>query len=661
MTPKSNSSSVALAGLLFLGLAIVSSPQRFIGLDRLSFVGDEETSALPARALAEGRGSVMPTGMEYRRALPLTHVNAAVASRFGVDNSWSYRISSAVAGVVSVPVVYGAARAFVGPHAALVAGVAVAFSEWHVLFSRMGRMYVPFLLFYVLCGWMLWSWVRRGEGWRLVLGIGAFAGATSMHALAIFALQFPVVGLVFAGAAVSPWAVLATVVALGVPGWLYGKWTEIPYGEWSDPVSGAVFGVGEPAQWSATPEVLIGLLLGLVGTALGLRAAHALLRGSQAEGWPRRGWALAAGAAAGLALSQGLWWGAALCAAGLLVVRSEERRPWIRRAGRPLLVLLALGVGQTAYAVWTLGPSEGIRFLLRIPFPYPAFMLPQFPVLMAIFAVVCAYLVLHPSSDREEDVGLRSAALVALLTIAGIGLASAWGETRYLFHMYPFLVMVAAWGMVEAVQRGLGLVVPGGRVPTRAWASAACVGVILLGVDRGHGVPITVEMVTLTHGAPTEPATHVFDVRPDHEDPGRWVAERLEPDDVVVAEDPLQQAWYVGRVDYWLRNPDHAPGAVFRDDRGDFRDIYVAARWPLDRDGLDEAAASAQGRTWIVTSAETIETRDLTTGQQAWLDEIRQRHAPVHVGRDGVTTVYCVPPRTTGPAPLSCPPALDSP
>ncbi|NNF26589.1 MAG: phospholipid carrier-dependent glycosyltransferase [Gemmatimonadetes bacterium] len=660
MTVGNGSKATALAGLIALMLVIASSPQRFMGLDRLSFIGDEETSALPARALAEGRGSVMPTGMEYRRALPLTHVNAAVASRFGVENGWSYRISSAVAGVLSVPVVYGAARAFVGPQAALVAGVAMAFSEWHILFSRMGRMYVPFLLFYVLGGWMLWSWVRRGDAWRLVLGIAAFVGATSLHALAIFALQFPVVGLVFAGAAVSPWIVLLTVVALGVPAWLYGRWTEVPYGEWSDPVSGAVFGVAEPAPWAATPEVLIGGLLGVVGLALGFRVASSLVRPSSSAGWPVRAWALAAGSAAGLALALGQWWGAALCASGLLLVRGEARLPWIRRALRPLLVLVALGVGQAAYAVWQLGVTEGIKSLVSIPFPYPAFMVPQFPVLMAVFALVCSYLVLRPASvEGEEDVGVRSAALVALLTIAGIGMASSWGATRYLFHMYPFLVMVAAWGMIGAGHWTLSRLMPRTRAPSKSWAAAVWVLLILMGLDRGHGVPITVEMAAMTHGQATEPATHVFDIRPDHEGPGRYVAERLEADDQVVAEDPLQQTWYVGRVDYWLRHPDHAPGAVFRDDQGNLRDIYVGGRWPIARDGLDQALASAPGRTWIVTSAETIEERDLTNDQRAWLDEVRRRHDPVHVGRDDVTTVYCVPPVTPEPDGAACPPELD--
>ena len=41
---------------------------------------------------------------------------------------------------------------------------------------------------------------------------------------------------------------------------------------------------------------------------------------------------------------------------------------------------------------------------------------------------------------------------------------------------------------------------------------------------------------------------------PDHAATGRYVAARLRPDDVVIATDVLQQRWYVGRADYWLRS-----------------------------------------------------------------------------------------------------------
>ena len=640
-----------------LSLAALAAPQRLSDLDRLSFVGDEETSALPARALAEGKGNVMPTGMEYRRALPLTRLNAAIATRFGLENPWSYRVSSAVAGVISVPVVYGAARMFVGPQAALVTGVAVAFSEWHVLFSRMGRMYVPFLLFYVLSAWMLWSWVRGGDPRRLALGAAAFAGATSMHALALFALQFPVIALVFPGAAVSVGAVLVAVALMGVPSWLYTRWTDAPYGAWSDPVSGAEFGVVEATGLAVTPAILAGVALGIVGFWLGLRAARLL-----AEGTPElapRWWQLAAGGTAGMAVALGHWWGAALCLAGMLLVSSGERVTWVRRACRPLAALAVLGAGSSAYAVVTLGLSEGIKSLVSFPFPYPLFMLPQFPLFMGLFALGCMYFVIRryrPGKDGGDQTGPRGAALAALLTVAGIGVASSWGETRYLIHMYPFLLMVASWGLVEGF--GVALTRLGLQDRGMAWRGAACALLILAGADPGHGVPVTVQTAGMTHGQPTRPATHVFELRPDHEGPGRYVRERLLATDVVVAEDPLQQHWYAGRVDYWLRHPNHAPGAVFRDDAGDLRDIYIGSRWPLDGDALARAQESAAGRIWVLTSAETLEARDLNAGQQEWLAGVRDTYLPVYVGRDGVTAVYCIPPRGVDPDSAPCPAGL---
>src|SRR5207247_11442803 len=43
-----------------------------IWLGALGFYGDEDLSVLAARAVVDGQGSRMPSGMPYRRALPLT-------------------------------------------------------------------------------------------------------------------------------------------------------------------------------------------------------------------------------------------------------------------------------------------------------------------------------------------------------------------------------------------------------------------------------------------------------------------------------------------------------------------------------------------------------------------------------------------------------------
>ena len=77
---------------IVLALAAAAAGPRLVNLGALSFFGDEETSALPAKALLEGRGATMPTGMEYRRELPLTWAAATSARLFGSESEAVYPV-----------------------------------------------------------------------------------------------------------------------------------------------------------------------------------------------------------------------------------------------------------------------------------------------------------------------------------------------------------------------------------------------------------------------------------------------------------------------------------------------------------------------------------------------------------------------------------------
>src|SRR5207247_8417779 len=55
-----------------IALTLVAAGPRFYRLGALGFYGDEDLSVLAARAVVDGQGSRMPSGMPYRRALPLT-------------------------------------------------------------------------------------------------------------------------------------------------------------------------------------------------------------------------------------------------------------------------------------------------------------------------------------------------------------------------------------------------------------------------------------------------------------------------------------------------------------------------------------------------------------------------------------------------------------
>ena len=53
------------------------------------------------------------------------------------------------------------------------------------------------------------------------------------------------------------------------------------------------------------------------------------------------------------------------------------------------------------------------------------------------------------------------------------------------------------------------------------------------------------------HGDPNIENGRYF---PDHASVGKYVKQHLQTGDIVVASDVLQQRWYVGQADFWLRN-----------------------------------------------------------------------------------------------------------
>ncbi|MCL7983150.1 MAG: hypothetical protein M8862_11555, partial [marine benthic group bacterium] len=116
-----------------LALTAGGAALRLQDLGSPGFFGDEETTALAARSLAEGHGSAMPSGMPYRRALPYTWLNALSASQFGLDEELGYRVPAALIGAATVPLMYGVGAAIGGPATGMTAALLLASSGWHLV------------------------------------------------------------------------------------------------------------------------------------------------------------------------------------------------------------------------------------------------------------------------------------------------------------------------------------------------------------------------------------------------------------------------------------------------------------------------------------------------------------------------------------------------
>ena len=203
------------AWLLAVVLVGLAAPSRLIDLGGLSFHNDEDVTALASKAVAEGRGFTLPSGMSYRRAAPYTLMVAGSLRRFGTEQEWAYRLPGALIGILTIPLLVLVARRWIGSGPAAIAALVVALSIWHIYWSRTARMYVPFLFAYLLVAHLLWRWAVEGKRMLLLGGVCAYAVMISLHQLGLFAPQFAVLPHLFrAPVATHPLVALGVAVGL---------------------------------------------------------------------------------------------------------------------------------------------------------------------------------------------------------------------------------------------------------------------------------------------------------------------------------------------------------------------------------------------------------------------------------------------------------------
>lgn len=641
--------------VLAFALALVAAVPRFLDLGGPGFYGDEEITAFAARALAEGDRPEMPSGMPYDRALGYSLAAGAAAAALGVSAELAYRVPAAIAGTLAVALIFALAAPLVGARAALIAAVLLALSEWHVLVSREARMYSPLLAFFLCSALLGVRAVLTGSRAQLAGSLAAAAGAMTFHPLSAFAaLPFAVGPLVLRDARLPrPLSFAAAVLVAGVA-LLYAQLVEMSaYGRWKAARDVSADGPTSTDPWWRVAEFDAGPLgfAGIaIGAALGIwlalrlpRApARAPVRQSDAPEDDRlaRAAVIAAGALAGAFALAAQLYGAALLAVVLLVLARVTLPDFLRGARAPLLTL---AIAAAAAAAWQVATAEslytGVRSLLAIPFPYLWFFGQMFLGVLLLGALVPF---LRPADGEPASMPdvLRVFALIALAPFVVVGLVSQWGGMRYLIVAYPFLLLLAAVGLDRMTMQLARRFAP--RVHT-AIAPMLALAVVVLGVLGGHGIAQTVRAAGLENGDAASTLTFGFSRYPDHRGAGLYVRERLAEDDIVVAEDALQQRWYAGRVDYWLRNEVLSAPFLYRSADGHLREIYANAVALAPRE-LHQLETERARRIWVITSAEARDNDALalTPEQLAWLRRIEATGQPAFEGADGVSRVYCL-------------------
>ncbi|MFV2004925.1 MAG: ArnT family glycosyltransferase [Gammaproteobacteria bacterium] len=603
---------------------------------------DEETTAFASRSMAETGKPQMPSGMPYYRALPHTWLNSVSARIFGLDKEYSYRLPSVLFGILTVPLLFLLARPYVGVPVAFLAAVLLAFSEFHIITSRQARMYAPLLFFYIAFAFSTLRWSKNDTFKHLAISAALFTATISFHQLGIFAVLIPLGILFVKGFSTTPqYKLILFSIISGFTAYFYGQFVDSPYQAWKEVhgivtatnVSGTTFGSIFSSNILLIAQGISGFLSGIW---LGARSKyHDFDNAWEFRILSRYFLAVLFGSLA----ATGHLHGAFLAVLLLLLLYPGSLADFLKQAYKPVTVIMVLAIIVSLLTIINSGLVPGIKSLLSFPYPnwITFFNLSQGITLLFIFSML--YLATNKKDTGTH--GILILLVIGLIPLIVVGIFKKWAAARYMIEAYPFMLIVSAYALLNISSRALQLF----SVKKQTYAiSLACL-ISLSGILAGHGLPQAFRTGTVQYGDTLNKAALIFPFYPDHKSPGEFVAMHRKPGDIVIAEDTLEQQWYTGNVNYWLReyNEDTGGSFAYIANNGKIHDIYVNSIVATP-EILRSIENDKSQRVWIITSGETFYERSLylIEEQLQWLEAIESSNTPVYTGKDGITQVFCL-------------------
>lgn len=642
----------ALASIVALGAVL-----RFWALGSVGLHGDEDTMALATLHIVRHGTPVLPSGMFYPRGIGQLYLMAASVLAFGASE-WSLRLPSALCGVLLVPLSYLVGRRFLARPWSLALTATVALLPAFIEDAQTARMYVFLVTSVVAFLALLFEWERTGRSGFLVAAAAVLVLGIQFHQLAVFAtflVLYP--GLVRADLRKVALGVLAFAVVAAcyilISHWIasfYPDTPPLPPGAPSPADGGALARADVPHL--GLPALIAG---GCAALALAVWVARAVLdagaardargehdaRAAAVTGTAAATGATAAGAstvvgataATGALIAVGLVAElltydhiAFLALAAGLIIATRRGPTALRRAALILLPAAAL----LAFQLWRIaaagvGVRQALGALTGWPSIWPYLAIARYsPVAAAVAAAGVALACWRLARRRSIPDFFLFLALGVWIPLLMIGVFRWSIPIRYAAaESFPLLLgafAAAQWLCRERVKPALA-------------AAALCL--------------LAANPLSLVGTVYAGYADH-----PDHQGAARFIlSEHPGPRDILVAEDAIEQTYYLGHVDYWLESRRVASDFL-REVNGRLEDIYTGA--PLIGSGpaLERLIARRdRGTIYIIGSGEQQQDgRSVARGPgiQRILHSLSQR--VVYVGRDGLTKVWKIPAPASAPS-----------
>ncbi len=625
--PRSRADRRAIA-LLALIVA-VGAAVRFWGLGNVGLHGDEKTMALPAMHLLEYGTPEMPSGFIYPRAVAQLYLMAGSARLFGGPSEWTFRLPSAICGVLLILLTWFAGRRFLEPRWNLALTTAVALLPAFIEDAQTARMYV--FLVAGVTGFMalLFAWERTGRSGYLVAAVVEMAVSLEFHTLSIFAAWLCFLpGLVTVeGRTIRDqkrMLALGTAAFLVIAGEFFALSRWIAH-EYPHAILGTVDGspINGPRAVAPPVHLLWPLMAVLPALALSWYAIR------------RRGLLPTLLLAAGLIAQVMRFDHVALfvIVAAMVLARRDGRLPTARLA-LYFAVCVLLAAAQIGYLhaqrAGTLSQIAGLLLgwpSVRVYFALSRYSLAALAV-AAGGAAVALWRLAHRQRIPDHMLLLTLGVWIPLLQIG----CFFWDPaTRYVEgQIMPLLLAAFASGQWAARHLASSAAhrLPTGATSVRGGvAAAAILGLLVIDPLRLH--------------AAVDPTYAYY---PDHKGAAQFVASlHPGPDDIIVAEDPLMQTYYLGHVDYWLQNREMAAPFLL-ELRGRWVDEYTDTPLIGSGEQLERLVGLPhRGAIYVIGSGENEQDgRKLMRGDGiAQVLDSPAFHL-IYVGRDHLTDVWKV-------------------
>jgi 4-amino-4-deoxy-L-arabinose transferase-like glycosyltransferase len=675
-------------------LAATALALRLPNLGRLGLVADEGHQALAVTGILEHGVPQVPSGNIYLRGAPFLYAEAASVKLLGLSE-WSLRLPAAIFGALTVVLVFVYGRMLFGTFTGLIAAFLLAFSLWELELSRYARMYTLFQFGFLAAAIAFYrGYVEGRKGWRPI-ALALMVLTVTTHELGLF------VALLFLIPAFLPneilpgdlrgrgrWRLLVPALALCLFWNSYQRFeerlltrtTQRHIGA-SDAAETFLDRPGTPLSLLANhllvpditlpldirdrdrPAALLALGLTLVP---GVVAAGSLLTPGRRF---RTGWALAI-LGAGLLNQFGV---AVALVAGYLILLPGGLGELKRRPLFPVLLgTAALGLYWSGYLALNptalMTPWGESRSVAQAFFGFPPigkrvvqWFADGWPAMSAVSAVTLAVLLGRFALDRRQRASLFAAGVVLLPLVGVTMVREIYNESRYHFHLYPFLLVVfaLALGWIARFLTGTAdtlAAIAGRRFPVRRLVDALLVVVMALVLSPEVAPGEIANILQRDYATRKDPIRSIINWRPyaffhqDHKGPAQWVRARLTPEDRIMVIGPTYWSsiylHYIGRVDYAVSEKVER---LYRD--GVVVHYVSGVRCLTSLDELDQALAAESGRRlWILGDLNLLsdEAWYFSSGMKVRLREIAVPQA--FLGRDSNTFVACYPPARRSPA-----------